>query len=92
MTNEQILSAIEEYRTCFVNLCIEAETHPHDIKLSQHNNINADIKHCATMLDKMVDFVNEGKIEKAFRWLGFIQGVLWSRGLYTLDQLKEHNR
>jgi hypothetical protein len=30
--------------------------------------------------------------EKSNRWLGFIQGVLWLHGDYTLDQLKEHNR
>ena len=30
--------------------------------------------------------------EKANRWLGFIQGVLWLHGDYTLDQLRGHNR
>jgi hypothetical protein len=32
------------------------------------------------------------KREKAHRWLGFIQGVLWLSGVYTLDELKEHSR
>lgn len=32
------------------------------------------------------------KREKAHRWLGFIQGVLWLCGVYTLDELKEHSR
>jgi hypothetical protein len=30
--------------------------------------------------------------EKAHRWLGFIQGVLWLSGVFTLDELKEHSR
>ena len=30
--------------------------------------------------------------EKANHWLGFIQGVLWLHGDYTLDQLQDHNR
>jgi hypothetical protein len=30
--------------------------------------------------------------EKAHRWLGFIQGVLWMSGCFTLDELKEHSR
>lgn len=34
----------------------------------------------------------EGRIEKAFRWLGFVQGCLWATGQYTLDELKNHNR
>jgi hypothetical protein len=32
------------------------------------------------------------KREKFMRWLGFMQGVLWNNGIYTLDQLKDHNR
>ena len=38
--------------------------------------------------------VNAGrsKREKAHRWLGFIQGVLWMAGCFTLDELKEHSR
>jgi hypothetical protein len=31
-------------------------------------------------------------MEKAFRWLGFVQGVLWTNRVYTLDNLKSHNR
>lgn len=31
-------------------------------------------------------------LEKACRWLGFIQGVLWVRGFYTVDDMREHNR
>lgn len=32
------------------------------------------------------------KREKAHRWLGFIQGVLWMAGVFSLDELKEHSR
>ena len=34
----------------------------------------------------------EGELAKANRWLGFMQGVLWRSGIYTLDELREHNR
>jgi hypothetical protein len=27
---------------------------------------------------------------KAHRWIGFIQGVLWASGQYTIDELREH--
>jgi hypothetical protein len=30
--------------------------------------------------------------EKAMRWLGFIQGVLWSTGVKTIDEMREDNR
>jgi hypothetical protein len=29
-------------------------------------------------------------ILKASRWLGFIQGVLWSFGVFTIDDLMRH--
>lgn len=33
-----------------------------------------------------------GSRDKISRWLGFVQGVLWSTGLYTLDELREQTR
>ena len=32
------------------------------------------------------------RIEKKFRWLGFIQGVLWMTGEQTLEELKNANK
>ena len=31
-------------------------------------------------------------VEKAMRWLGFIQGTLNAYGFFTIDQMKEDNR
>jgi len=31
-------------------------------------------------------------VEKAMRWLGFIQGGLWSQGFYSIEDMKNHNR
>ena len=48
-----------------------------------------------TMLPAMVRMVKEGdenNFEKANRWLGFVQGVFWSEGLNTIDEMREHNR
>ena len=50
------------------------------------------LEHCHTMLDQMEQFLKDGRRDKVFRWLGFLQGVLWSTGCYTLDELKNHNR
>jgi hypothetical protein len=30
--------------------------------------------------------------EKFMRWLGFMQGVMYAEGVYTIDQMKQHNR
>ncbi|MEK7519908.1 MAG: hypothetical protein AAB581_01530, partial [Patescibacteria group bacterium] len=65
---------------------------PHDIFLEDDPLPATSLAHCHSMLDKMVGFVHEGRMEKAFRWLGFIQGVLWTNRVYTLSDLKNHNR
>jgi hypothetical protein len=30
--------------------------------------------------------------EKVARWLGFVQGVLWSYGVCSIDEMRNHNR
>jgi len=30
-------------------------------------------------------------IAKGMRWLGFIQGVLWREGVFTIDEMRDHN-
>ena len=44
------------------------------------------------MLDEMETFLKENRKEELMRWLGFVQGCLWTLGIYTLDDLKNHNR
>ena len=48
--------------------------------------------HLRSMIDRMWPMLEQGKIEKAFRWLGFIQGVLWIQKDFNLEELKDHNR
>jgi hypothetical protein len=44
------------------------------------------------MCHKLVDLVHRGEVEKANRWLGFIQGVLYCDGWFTLDEIRDHNK
>ncbi len=48
--------------------------------------------HYKFMCDEACRFVDADRIEKAMRWLGFLQGVLWSTRVYSLDDLKNHSR
>ncbi len=50
------------------------------------------LAHCNGMLDDLEIFIQEGRMEKVFRWLGFIQGCLWRSGVYTVEEMKDHNR
>ena len=49
-------------------------------------------KHILWMLWQIPQFIEEGRKEKAGRWLGFVQGVLWAEDVYTIEEMKEHNR
>lgn len=49
-------------------------------------------KHLLCMIHQIRQFLIEGRREKAFRWLGFIQGTLWTTGEFTINELMEHNK
>lgn len=46
------------------------------------------MQHLVGMYPQMMTMEDEGKV---MRWLGFMQGVLWTQQRFTLEQLKEHN-
>jgi hypothetical protein len=48
--------------------------------------------HCLWMLDRIEEMVANNQTEKAFRWLGFVQGIFWAQGVYSIDQMRDHNR
>lgn len=55
------------------------------------------VKHIMWMCDKAWDILHEGKddpseMEKAMRWLGFIQGWLWCENIRTINQMRDDNR
>ena len=52
----------------------------------------AKLGHVAWAVEQCRLFVAEGRMEKAFRWLGFIQGALWYEGIFSIDELANHSR
>jgi len=49
------------------------------------------LAHTMWMCEQGIQFVSHGQVEKAMRWLGFIQGVFFSAGIYTIDELRNHS-
>lgn len=49
-------------------------------------------EHIAFMLGRIPELVAAGRREKAMRWLGFVQGYLWAKGIASIDALKAANR
>ncbi len=89
MTGEKILEAVEHYRLRFKSADVKKERHSgaQIMKSSEHA-----LRHCHWMLDGIAEFTKNGELEKAQRWLCFVQGVLWQNLYYTIDDMREHNR
>ena len=84
MTNEKILEVLAIYDECLRRegyRPLRAET----------SDAGAVLNHCLWMVEQTRLFVADDRREKAFRWLGFVQGVLWDTGVYSIDELKTHN-
>lgn len=50
------------------------------------------LDHLLDMIPQMREFIRDARREKLMRWLGWMQGVLFMAGVYTLEELKEHNK
>ncbi len=44
-----------------------------------------------SMLARMHEFLDENKIGKFNRWLGFVQAMLFVAGYYSINEMREHN-
>ena len=69
MTSEKILAAVVIYRQFFEQHGIEKIEYPHNELLPSPET---GLPHCHGMLDKMEEFLKQGRREKAMRWLCFI--------------------
>lgn len=49
-------------------------------------------QHLLFMTEEGQKLVIAGRIEKAMRWLGFLQGALWGLGITTIEEQKDINR
>jgi len=84
-----VLEVISYYRKYLKDNNVGKMNFPHNLYVGLRLQILA---HCNGMLDKMDGFILANKMDKTFRWLGFIQGCLWATGCFTLEQLRNHNR
>lgn len=89
MTAEKLREVISAYRAQFEQMEIAAVPYPNEefLDTPEHG-----FQHCHGMLDQMEQFIAEGRTEKAYGWLCFIQGLLWRDRIYTLGELRNHNR
>lgn len=98
MTNQKILEAIKACEKIIRENWPDDET---SAAICDHETIlnaaplggaaRAAAQHALYMLAILPQLVLEGRREKAMRWLGFVQGVLWAHGCASIDELKRIN-
>ena len=89
MTGDKVREVLGIYRKKFEEMGIPKKETPRSSFPTSDKDFLA---HLHKMLDEMEVFIQEGRMEKVFRWLGFIQGCLWRIGVYTVEEMKNHNR
>lgn len=87
MTEQRIVEAVSIYASKLAELGYQPERNVEATSFARR------MRHIAWMCVAVKAMVeNDDQIEKAFRWLGFIQGALWSAELYSIEELRQHNK
>lgn len=98
MDAKKVLSVLDTYIQLFEKLTDFGEPLSPtraDPTRKYYNNSGEQLKkvnHVWWACEQAKTYVNEGRMEKAFRWLGFIQGALWMLGLYSIEEMANHNK
>lgn len=89
MTKDQLLETVDEYLKrlrAFSPIRADPAKFAHELTQTQR------CAHMCWMLEHMKKQAEKDELEKAFRWLGFVQGSLYEMGFYTVDELRTHNQ
>ena len=87
---KQVLIAYREYlqQTAGVSAVQEASG---DVLITEPDDDL--VNHLCWMAEKAQEFLDKPEdVDKAHRWLGFIQGAFWLLGDFTIDEMREHNK
>lgn len=91
MTREQQLAVLRAYDEKFKNW----EPERADRNRCLPVGMGRAIKHALWMAQEMIRRLESGEEDtsgQADRWLGFIQGILWTHGIFSIDDMAEANK
>ena len=90
MTPEKLQKVAGEYLIYLssINPDLKAERFDETIQIKSPN---LEIKHTKWMCQEIINLVDDNELDKAYRWIGFVQGYFWAKGIYTIEQMRKHN-
>jgi hypothetical protein len=89
MNPQKLLEVIERYE----RILQELDYKPAQLPTS--NYVDGKYKgfnHALWMMEEAKKLVAQGELDKAFRWVCFVQGVLWMGGECYVDSFREDNQ
>jgi hypothetical protein len=86
---QKIRDVVALYKTRLEEMGITPRQMSHSMR---NPSIRESLSHCYYMLNELIPFMEHGRTRKMFKWLGFVQSAFWICGIYTIEELKEHNR
>lgn len=89
MVKEKVLQVILGYKAKLEEKGIPVAEFSKD---GYPSSVNEILAHCHYMVLEMIGFIQQKKLGKIFRWLGFVQGCLWCCRIFTIWEMKQHNR
>lgn len=94
MTKERLQAVLLLYADKLASDGYEAVKAPHSEMAPFHesDSMRQWLRHAAWMCRETMTFTEENEIEKAMRWLGFIQGVFAVYGYRSIDEMRDDNR
>lgn len=90
MTEAQIEAVFDRYETRLKDILSASDDALSDACVNKEQ-----IEHALSMILKMrAMYAQEDGpfLQKLHRWIGFLQGVLYCNGIYTIDEMREHNQ
>ena len=90
MDNEHIRDVANQY---IAHLCTLPNSMPSRRANTGCKSISKQerVRHLMWMLEEIIRMPND-RFEKANRWLGFVQGSMWSLGIRSVDEMRDDNR
>ncbi len=90
MTHKKLLELFTRYEKFITEKFLNIDAARMRIDLPVHENPTDLYRHLLWMCGQGKLFVEDLRYEKAFRWLGFLQGALFTRGNFSIAELGEH--